>query len=135
MQLSESASLASDLDGVDELAAGDGEPIGGWLGTEALRRYLHADPAAELEARHLRPGHSTPLTPEVRVGHLAARGGGVEEGFLYTAQHLRPDDASDLAFATRTQMRDGEEAQVKRDLIPLGGEGGSPMLDWMTTIS
>lgn len=105
--------------GLPQLCAGEGDRCGGWIDAQQLQAYLQDGtvPATVY-------GENEVLRRERRVGLYRRGGRTAEQGFLYSAEYLRPaDDLADLGFACRVRLNDGQSAPPGPSLVRLGGEG------------
>jgi CRISPR/Cas system CMR-associated protein Cmr3 (group 5 of RAMP superfamily) len=105
-----SADLSTDLD--EQLAAfpaGQGRPVDGWWETAELAGYLADGIVTGDEV-------SPPWAIERRVGLSLQEDGTAAEGMLYSAEHLRPGEATGFAML----CLGGPEPELP-GTVPLGG--------------
>jgi CRISPR type III-B/RAMP module-associated protein Cmr3 len=101
-----------------EPAAGD-EPGRKVMPGRVLAEYLKGTLVGEHGIERQRLGLEEPLRPEQRVG-LARDGRKAREGFLYQAEHLRPEDG--WAFLAQYTVPEKWSAETE-DHVPFGGRG------------
>lgn len=106
---------------------GEGTSAGGWISSDDLAVYLAGAGADDL---NIVPGEEF-LQIERRVGLWREDGRTASDGFLYSAEHLRPRprlgrDA--LSFIVDVR---GEGLVIDRDVVRLGGEGHQSSVSWL----
>ena len=105
--------VATDLDS-PMLAFGDGDPVGGWVSTSGLNRYLSDHQQSTGGVR----SSEQVVNRHVRTG-LQRKDRKAAEGLLYTNEYLEPA-GEDVGFAGWVYRPD--PVQVRQPVVRFGGE-------------